>query len=48
MNEDLTATLAATAFIDADHPAIRAFTAEVVGELNDPRDQAVADRKSVV
>lgn len=42
MNEDTTAALAATAFIDADHPAIRAFAAEVVGALIDPRDKAVA------
>lgn len=42
MNQNSTAALAATAFIDADHPAIRAFTAEVVGALRDPRDQAVA------
>ena len=42
MNEDLTAALAATDFIDADHPAIRAFAAEVVGGLVDPREKAVA------
>lgn len=36
------AALAATSFIDADHPAVRAFAAEVTGELRDPREKAVA------
>ncbi|WP_295679559.1 transglutaminase family protein [uncultured Nevskia sp.] len=39
---DTLAALAATDFIDADHPMIRAFAAEVIGDLTDPREQAVA------
>ncbi|WP_428380013.1 transglutaminase-like domain-containing protein [Nevskia ramosa] len=39
---DPLAALAATDFIDADHPTIRAFAAEVIGDLTDPREKAVA------
>lgn len=33
--------LAATEFIDHQHPAVRAFTAEAIGGSSDPREQAV-------
>lgn len=39
---DQSAALAATAFVDADHPAIRAFAAEAIGTLSDDREKAVA------
>ena len=34
--------LASTAFIDADHPAVRAFAVEATGAATSPREKAVA------